>query len=270
MLLVLRPYAACNTSALMSCADAKQLSMEVMYQFQVVFFAAAMLVIFLPGDDAGCTDSFWCRNKYDTSDRGFYRTHCCLTEVPSDIPAEALEVHLRNNAITSIPAGVFRHLTQCTYLNLGDNQISSVDKEAFQGLKSLQMLYLANNSISSVYIETFQALTSLQVLWLGQNDISSVVLGTFDSLHSLEFLDLEKNKLRTLSPRLFINLPRKPLKLKLGGFSNKWNCSSLCWLKHEEQKGTVTWRDWWGDDAAAPRCATGGDWASLQCGDPGE
>ncbi len=203
-----------------------------------LILSAAVLVILLPGGDAACTEQRECRNEY-TSDRRFYRIFWGLTEVPSDIPAEALMVDLYKNAITSIPTGVFNHLTQCTYLRLGSNQIASVPEAAFQGMVSLKEL----------------------------NQIANIEEGTFDHLQSLKILWLYNNNLTSLSPDVFINLLR-PLELSLSYISrdtNQWNCPSLCWLKHEEQHGTVTW---WG--RLLPRCADHGDWASLQCGDVGK
>ncbi len=47
--------------------------------------------------------------------------------------------------------------------------------------------------------------------------------------------------------------------------NNLWNCSSLCWLKHEELHGTVTLKL-----ELSPVCAIGGEWETLSCGAAGE
>ncbi len=180
---------------------------------------------------------------YNSTNRQFFRTYWSLTVVPRDIPAEALEVDLQHNALSFIPAGVFSHLTKCVHLDLSYNGIASVDKEGFNGLSSLQTLKL-------------------------HNKISTLEPGTFDHLTSCNILILNQNKLVTLNPDLFINLPRLPLQLLLTLKSfdtNHWDCSSLCWLKHEEQQGTVTWLY-----GRVPKCADEEDWQTLQCGDPGQ
>ena len=266
-----------------------------------------------------------------------YRTDWNLTEVPSDIPAESLEVYIGRNLITHIPAGVLGNVTECTrlelqlneifwieegafdslqnleklflggnnirsvgqvnewrgldnlkQLNLEFNQISKLSEGTFVSLNSLEVLYLYRNFISTIEegalripslkeldlsynqittVETvFFGMFSLQELSLDHNQISHIEGGSFVSLYSLTELYLHNNSMTSLSPDLFINMPR-PLKLILSipdfENTNMWNCSSLCWLKHEEQHKTV-------GDYFLPICTTGGDWSSLQCGDSGK
>ncbi len=210
-------------------------------------------------------------------------------EVPRDIPADALEVFLSNNRITSIPAAIFSHLTQCTGLHLESNQISSLDKEAFDGLELLQILRihwnkisaiepgtfsklhsvvrisLVGNLISGISSQLFAGLRKIQDLALDENLISTIEEGAFDSLYSLKTLSLSQNRLKTLGADLFINLPR-PFELLLvwrRSDENMLDCASLCWLKHETQHVTITW---W--DGYTVRCV-GGEWATLPCGDTG-
>ncbi len=317
--------------------------------------------------DANCPDVRTCRDWY--SGRVLYRRCVNLTEVPWDIPTDALAVNLVCNSISSLPVRIFSRLTQCLYLYLDNNQISSVHKEAFTGMRSLQILnlqhnriplietgtfdelsslatlnlwgnqlsgipvgiftslnnlvelYLHQNNISNIAIGAFarmqslkklylwgnqltsihagmfqnlnnllnlqlsqnwistiesgafDVLTSLKILYLWGNQLSSIADGTFrnlykletlllnenqisqiqnesfDSLSSLKILDLSNNRLTTLSPDLLINLPRSPT-LQLGLSDDKinqhntrniWNCSSMCWLKYEVQRGTIGW-----------------------------
>ncbi len=112
---------------------------------------------------------------------------------------------------------------------------------------------------------------SLQILYLNDNRITVIEEGTFDSLFSVKIIALHNNRLRTISAALFIygprplQLPMRAQSLRLGLFSdtNQWDCSSLCWLKHEEQHSTVDF------PMGNPICVTGGAWNSLQCDDPG-
>ncbi len=341
------------------------------------------MAILLPTTDADCTQPP-CRGL--SSHRHFTRKHKNLNEVPHDIPADSLQVDLDENAITSLPAGVFSHLTQCTLLSLRHNKISSiedqafrglgslvelklsvnkisvlqanmftglvnlttlmlnlnnislVDENAFRGLESLQQLSLFDNRISQVQPQMFLGLDNLMQLSLTNNQISKIhsgvfaklnslrelrlccnmisilqsgmfsglgdlmvvyldrneisVLnagifaglkilnkldlsknkithvgeGTFDTLYSIKRIYLDGNQLTTLMPEAFLNLPRNPLGLALSDplEVNQWDCSSLCWLKYEEQHETIKWLL-----GKQPKCANGRDWNSIQCDNPG-
>ena len=56
--------------------------------------------------------SVHCLDEY-TSDWKYYKTYSQLTEIPTDIPAEALEVHLYHNEYSKIEANIFFQLLQC-------------------------------------------------------------------------------------------------------------------------------------------------------------
>ncbi len=247
--------------------------------------------------DANCPEYYICRHAYFPSTRRLWETCRNLTEVPIGIRSEALRVYLSCNSISSLPAGIFSNLTQCTRIDLEYNQISFVHKEAFKGITSLEELYLHQNRISTIEPGTFDELKALKLLHLWGNQLSSIEAGmfrnlhtleklllnhnqiyhiedgAFDSLFSLKILDLSNNRLANLKPNILINLPRSPLQL---GFIdhhpfrqiNMWNCLSMCWLKHEEQLGTIRWWDSQGEHF--PVCAAGGDWYQLQCPEPGE
>ncbi len=261
--------------------------------FRQSYFSGAVAVIlfllYIQDASAECTKKRSCKSTYDRATGEFYRIWWGLTSVPGDIPTEAKSVALWINKISSIPAGIFNNLSRCVRLNLGNNEITTIDSKSFTGMISLQNLTLANNKISHIETETFANLKSLlhiwlninrltrlkfgqfaglnllQGLWLENNQISHIEQGAFDSCYSLNKLHIWHNKLSTLSPDLFINLPR-PLTLALSGrHKNRWNCSSLCWLKHEKQHGTVDW------SATYPLyCGAGGDWRTLLCGEHGE
>ncbi len=251
-----------------------------------------MTLLFVLVDVYGsCTDRSRCRNEYNSSTRQFYRIHWGLTEVPQDIPADAFKVHLRFNKISVLPTGVFRNLSQCVQLDLNGNQIFFVHKDAFEGLDSLQYLDLDSNKISSFESETFAnlgslvglylvenhfsvlqssmfaGLVNLQEIYISKNQISVLEEGVLDSLYSMKKIELTMTDLTTLNANVFINLPRLPLTLILSAESettSKWKCSSLCWLKHEEQHGTVVWYMY------PPKCSGEVEWTSLQCDDKGK
>ncbi len=244
--------------------------------------------------EAQCVAQEGCMNPYDASQQGYIQVGCCLTEVPRDIPAEALEVHLPFNPITSIHPGVFSHLTQCTVLFMVENRItqiqratftgmhslthlilvggriSIIEEGAFDGLEALQFLDLGGNLLSSLDPEMFTGLNNVEYLGIFSNIIFNIEEGSFDSLHSLRTVSLQGNRLTTLDPDLFLNLPR-PLNMTLcsgPNSCNQWDCSSLCWLKHEEQHGTISFvrmNNW----SLLCTALSGVQWNSLQCGHRG-
>ena len=66
------------------------------------------------------------RDEY-TSDRTYYKVDVGLTDIPTDIPKDALEVYLSDNRIRNITANTFFGLFECVLLNLKYNRISHVD-----------------------------------------------------------------------------------------------------------------------------------------------
>ncbi len=173
--------------------------------FGLIFVISAVpLVFILPTSDAACTEPWLCQNKYFTTSRQFWRTYWGLTEVPTDIPAEALVVRLHINSITSVPAGVFSHLSQCIWLGMEINEISFIDSQAFTGLVSLKILYLMSNEISVLSPEVFTALSNLDELNLNGNRVK--LPGLFVTLHNLRELDLERNQISVLQPGVFTGL----------------------------------------------------------------
>ncbi len=167
--------------------------------------------VLLPCVDAECKPSpsphlsfLSCKNEYNSTH--FYRRIWGLTEVPGDIPAEALKVDLMGNNITSLPSRVFAHLSQCTHLYLRDNQISSIEENAFSGLESLERLNLLYNRISVVRTKMFTGLSNLRSLFLSNNIISSIEQHAFQGLESLQNLYLIDNRISILPARIFIRL----------------------------------------------------------------
>ncbi len=281
----------------------------------IVVCAGVLMIAKLPGCLAQCIREGLCRHEY-TASRMYYRVWWNLTEVPRDIPEDAIfvqissnkithlppgvfdhlkdceDMRLNNNKIGSVPSGVFNSLSKCTFLSLALNLISSVDKDAFRGMDSLVFLWLLENRISQLEPGTFSSLKHLKQLrldnnlisslhqgvFLGLSNLTSLLLlrnhisilhpGIFDPLHSIQTIYLFRNRLTTLNPEIFLNLPRHPLSISMShgeNDRNQWVCTSLCWLKHEEQHGTIKWIL----DTSLPICADGREWSLLECGDKG-
>ncbi len=282
-------------------------------QLVIVTFSAAVTLSVLPlVVGARCRYSDPCIDEYNPITKVFTKIGWDFNEVPSDIPGLTVGVSLQMNDIIALPAGVFSHLSQCTWLELQQNEIYTVDKDAFKGLVKLEylnldrnntlalepgtfsdlseckQLYIPRNKITSLaagvfrglskctkfdigvndisYIdkEAFAGLWGLRELYLHDNELTSIDRDLFAPLWSMWRMRLSNNILTTLPAYIFENKPR-PFSLDIHGEDrNQWDCSSLCWLKHEEQHGTITFIK------SKPVCAGDGDWDSLDCGDKGD
>ncbi len=164
------------------------------------FYVSVVLLLLVPRCGATCP-------SYSYNTRIFQGVNCQLTEVPRDIPADALEVWLEGNRITSIPARVFSHLSQCTYLRLFVNNIASIVPESFAGLQSLRTLYLFSNELTFLPAGVFRHLSNCTSLWLYKNGITFLDPESFAGLQSLQRLYVYNNELTCLTAGVFSHLP---------------------------------------------------------------
>ncbi len=177
-----------------------------------------------------------------------------LTEVPSDIPAEATKIWLYYNHIKMIRKNDFANQTVCTELDLAFNEISEVEEGAFRKMESLRnltmnhnqlasvptgipasvvRLRLDSNKISEVRKEDFVNLAVCTELSLFWNKLSKTEDGAFRKMHKLETLQLSRNFL-TLVPSDFPPSTRKIFarhnmihKIKSENFLNLAECIEL-------------------------------------------
>ena len=138
-----------------------------------------------------------CREEF--SDGKYYKTAADLTEVPNDIPAEAVEVYLNGNRFTIIPDYSFSNLKQCVILDLSANLIgwytNGFSIRALSGLEALNKLWLSHNSIQRIEPHIFVGLTQLEELKLDNNRLGVVYGKVFMELNNLKTLDLDHNGL---------------------------------------------------------------------------
>ena len=109
-----------------------------------------------------------------TSDGWFYRNYLDLTEVPPDIPAEAVGVYINSNSISEIKSGAFSNLSSCTFLSLSWNLITEIEPGAFQGLNSIDDLTLFQNKLTRLKYGMSQGLEALDNLVLSNNLIDTI------------------------------------------------------------------------------------------------
>ncbi len=184
---------------------------------------------------------------------------------------QCAKLNLSNNEIVEIKNNTFSGLHNLMFLDLHHNMIAVVEREAFTDLGSLKTLDLHDNVIEHLPSHVFSALAQCTKLSLDFNQISMIEAQTFQGLYKLGELHLTHNQIRTLDSNWFTSLPR-PLTLivsyakAMGG--TPWDCNSLCWLKDEETKGTVTWHAS-GSQGYQPKCVKG-TWDHLQCSPRGK
>ena len=170
------------------------------------------------------------RDEY-TADRVYRKWNQNLTEIPNDIPADALKIDIADNDITTVRANVFAHLTQCKSLHLGTNGISEIEPGAFNGLTALTNFEIWTSELERLFANmfsnlkncrnmriqllritevepgSFNGLTSLTHLYLSWNDRFNVLrAGMFHGLIAIHALSVNHNGMHTIEDGTFANL----------------------------------------------------------------
>ena len=151
----------------------------------------------------GCQPPPLPRDEY-TDNRLYYKVNVNLTEIPTDIPREAVNVDLQYNYITHIPGNVFSHLDQCEILSLIANQISTIEQGAFNGLVKIRDLDLRGNYITRIQADMFSDLSQCEKLSLWNNQISVIESGAFRGLVGIRDIYLDDNRLTELRSDMFL------------------------------------------------------------------
>jgi Leucine-rich repeat (LRR) protein len=96
-------------------------------------------------------------------------------------------LQLRNNGLATIEAGAFSPLSSLRLLSLGSNQLNEFGswKGVFDGLANLRELRFHNNPISKVEPSLLAGLDNLEVLWLTSNEVLADVDLELPELKSL-------------------------------------------------------------------------------------
>ncbi|XP_078259772.1 leucine-rich repeat-containing protein 3 [Rhinoraja longicauda] len=112
-----------------------------------------LLLSSLQAATANCPKSCQC---FDKNGKFVRCTGKNLKEIPKDLPADTVSLHLNSNRITKIPNNAFKDLNLLKELDLSKNIIESIDTGAFKGIPDgLKMLDLSSNQIQSVPKEVF-------------------------------------------------------------------------------------------------------------------
>ena len=183
------------------------------------------------------------RDEY-TGQGWFYRTESELTDVPNDIPDEAVGVYLNNNNITRVKAGSFSKLSICVFISLASNFISEIEVGAFQGMDSMNEMWLGWNNLTILKANMFQGLLLLRKLTLSNNQINDTQAGAFNGLPNLQELYLYGNKFTTLKANMFAGLHSLELiiltynhisTIEVGTFTGLGTLKKL-WMDHNNEK----------------------------------
>ena len=152
-------------------------------------------------------DHLWnsakCQERDEYTNRQYYKDYQNLTEIPNDIPIEALWVHITLNPITKIQTNVFSLLSRCTYMNLNNNEIYEVEPGAFNRLTSLTSFHFGNNPMERLDVNMFSELSSRLFLALDHNRIIEIEPGSFNGLHNARRILLSRNRLIALNSGVF-------------------------------------------------------------------
>ncbi|XP_061593342.1 podocan isoform X2 [Cololabis saira] len=132
-----------------------------------------------------------------------------LHVVPRTLPSGLYRLHLKNNKLKEIPAGVFDNMPNLRELYLQSNLFSSedIDNETFSQLSSLECLDLSNNNLSVVPKGLPR---NLVLLHLEKNSIRSIPGDALTSVRNLQYLLLHNNMLRSrfIHPAAFQGLKK--------------------------------------------------------------
>ncbi|XP_055469314.1 toll-like receptor 7 isoform X2 [Psammomys obesus] len=135
-----------------------------------------------------------------------------ITEVPTTLPSNLMELYLYNNIIKSIQEDDFKNLTQLQILDLSgncprcynvpyvctpceNNSPLQIHPNAFDSLIGLKVLRLHSNSLKHVLKEWFKNMQNLQELDLSQNYLAREIeqANFLEHLPNLVQLDLSFN-----------------------------------------------------------------------------
>ncbi len=144
--------------------------------------------------------------EWDSQTKVYDGRYSWLTEVPSDIPAQAVEVNLGRNQIEVIRQNSFSHLSACEGLWLSQNKIHTIEIKAWNGLSSLRVLHLHYNQIEVIRQNSFSHLNACEHLQLNHNKIHSIESGAWDGLDSLRTLYLDNNEIEVIRQNSFSHL----------------------------------------------------------------
>ena len=117
-------------------------------------------------------------------------------------------LHMDGNAISALPPGLFKDLSELDSLDLSTNQLIELAPGVFDGLDNLRDLDLRQNGLSRLPLGLFDGLTKVRTLHLGENRLTALEPGLFRDLSGLSQLQLYGNQISALESDVFNGLSR--------------------------------------------------------------
>lgn len=148
-----------------------------------------------------------------------YRCQCfsqvqvlCANEQMSYMPevsGDVKEVIIMTSSVPYLFAHTLHQSPQLTKLIFLNNALKSVHAKAFEHLTELQELEISGNPwLDHLYMGTFSKQENLMTLLLNFNGLKTVLAGLFGSLKQLETLQMKSNLISHLPSFLFLNLTK--------------------------------------------------------------
>lgn len=115
-------------------------------------------------------------------------------------------VRLENNAISTIPDGIFQACNNIDTLTFAQCRISQINPNAFIGLSQLRTLRIHRNALAltTLHVNTFNPIGNLQRLELDSLGLQRIQRETLLPLQSLTFLTLAANNITTIETGTFV------------------------------------------------------------------
>lgn len=114
-------------------------------------------------------------------------------------------LNLSSNFLVAMPPELFQSSRELTHLYLQNNSLSVLAPGLLEGLDQLRVLDLSHNELTSNWVnrDTFSGLVRLVVLNLGHNQLTRIDSALFHDLYTLQILNLEHNSINVISEGAF-------------------------------------------------------------------
>jgi len=130
-----------------------------------------------------------------------------MISLPRNMSRQVKDFILVNSAVSYLFSPTLEESPQLTKLIFLNNALRSVHAQAFEHLTELQELEISGNPwLAHLYLGTFSKQDNLTKLLLNFNGFKTVLPGMFDSLKQLETLQMKGNIISDLPTFLFLNL----------------------------------------------------------------
>ncbi|XP_008280264.1 carboxypeptidase N subunit 2 [Stegastes partitus] len=130
-----------------------------------------------------------------------------MTSLPNNISRQVKDLIIMTSAVAYLFPNTLEESPQLNKLIFINNAIRSINAQAFEHLTELQELDISGNPwLEHLFLGTFSKQENLTKLQLNFNRFKTVLPGMFDSLKQLETLQMKSNIILGLPPFLFLNL----------------------------------------------------------------